>query len=60
MDRSLHLVVKLPIFTKEGMLDVLVEIQLRTIAMNCWASLEHELYYKNPQIHQEDIVWQLK
>lgn len=48
--RSLHLVIKVPIYTKDGILDVPVEIQFRTIAMDCWASLEHELYYKNLEI----------
>jgi len=45
--RSLHLVVKVPVFLSDKTEEVPVEIQLRTIAMDYWASLEHELRYKN-------------
>lgn len=58
--RSLHLVVKVPIYTKDGIISVPVEIQLRTIAMDCWASLEHELNYKNHYTVCEDMSRQLK
>ena len=44
--RSLHLIVKTPIYTENGKKDMFVEIQLRTIAMDFWASLEHKLRYK--------------
>ena len=44
--RSLHLIVQVPIFTETGRKDMFVEIQLRTIAMDFWASLEHKLRYK--------------
>ena len=44
--RSLHLIVKTPIFLKEGKKMITVEVQLRTIAMDFWASLEHKIYYK--------------
>ena len=44
--RSLHLVVTVPIFTDNGKTTMKVEIQMRTIAMDCWASLEHKLRYK--------------
>lgn len=44
--RSLHLIVKTPIFLSTGKKFVKVEIQIRTIAMNFWASLEHQLRYK--------------
>ena len=45
--RSLHLIVEVPIVISEGTLHLPVEIQLRTIAMDMWASLEHELRYKS-------------
>ena len=45
--RSLHLIVAVPIFLAEEKRVMKVEIQLRTIAMDSWASLEHELQYKN-------------
>lgn len=44
--RSLHLVVKVPVFFSNGKELVPVEIQIRTIAMDFWASLEHQLRYK--------------
>ena len=44
--RSLHLIVETPIFAPEGMKLMKVEIQLRTIAMEFWANLEHRLRYK--------------
>lgn len=45
--RSLHLVVKVPVHFSSGRQDVPVEIQIRTIAMDFWASLEHDLRYKS-------------
>ena len=45
--RSLHLIIDVPIVISEGTLHQPVEIQLRTIAMDMWASLEHELRYKS-------------
>jgi len=44
--RSLHLVIEVPIFFSEHVEQVRVEVQIRTIAMDFWASLEHKLYYK--------------
>lgn len=44
--KSLHLIVKVPVFLSDRVEDVVVEIQLRTIAMDFWASLEHKIYYK--------------
>lgn len=44
--RSLHLIVSVPIFLENEKKDVKVEVQLRTIAMDFWASLEHKLRYK--------------
>ena len=45
--RSLHLVMEIPVYLSKTEHDVRVEIQLRTIAMDFWASLEHQLRYKN-------------
>lgn len=45
--RSLHLIVSVPFVTSVGKMELPVEIQLRTIAMDMWASLEHELCYKS-------------
>ncbi|PZR53885.1 GTP pyrophosphokinase family protein [Xylanimonas oleitrophica] len=44
--KSLHLIVKIPVYLSDRVEDVVVEIQLRTIAMDFWASLEHKIYYK--------------
>lgn len=44
--RSLHMIVAIPIFLKNEKRIMRVEIQLRTIAMDFWASLEHQLRYK--------------
>ena len=45
--RSLHLVVRVPVFLSSHMELVPVEVQIRTIAMDFWASLEHQLRYKS-------------
>lgn len=50
--RSLHLIVQVPIFLMDKKKIMKVEVQLRTIAMDFWASLEHKLQYKkniNPE-----------
>ena len=44
--RSLHLIVEVPIFLRNEKKNMKVEVQLRTIAMDFWASLEHKLRYK--------------
>ncbi|MBR6738275.1 MAG: GTP pyrophosphokinase family protein [Oscillospiraceae bacterium] len=56
--RSLHLIVSIPIFLSGGKREMKVEVQLRTIAMDFWASLEHQLHYKKdveftPEMKQE-------
>lgn len=57
--RSLHLVVEVPIFLSGGKQMMKVEVQIRTIAMNFWASLEHQIHYKKSQDDVEDVVAQL-
>lgn len=47
--RSLHLIVEIPIFLHHNKRMMKVEVQLRTIAMDFWASLEHRMYYKKGQ-----------
>jgi putative GTP pyrophosphokinase len=44
--QSLHLLVRVPVYLSDRIEQVAVEIQLRTIAMDFWASLEHKIYYK--------------
>ena len=57
--RSLHLIVEIPVFLQEGRIMVPVEVQLRTIAMDFWASLEHNLRYKAAGHVPEDICQEL-
>jgi putative GTP pyrophosphokinase len=44
--KSLHVIVEVPVFLSTGPVQVPVEVQFRTIAMDFWASLEHKIYYK--------------
>ncbi|CAN5199125.1 GTP pyrophosphokinase family protein [soil metagenome] len=44
--RSLHVIVEVPVFLSNGVVAVPVEVQLRTVAMDFWASLEHKIFYK--------------
>lgn len=57
--RSLHLVLAIPVFLAEGRVVVPVEVQIRTIAMDFWASLEHSLRYKAEGAVPEDISAEL-
>ena len=43
---SYHMIVSVPIFLSNDVIDTKVEIQIRTIAMDFWSSLEHKIYYK--------------
>lgn len=51
--RSLHITVTIPVFLSKGTMQVPVEIQFRTVAMDMWASLEHEIKYK--AAHHEQL-----
>lgn len=44
--RSYHMIVQIPVFFSKGKTPMRVEVQIRTIAMNFWASLEHQIRYK--------------
>ncbi|MBE7020004.1 MAG: GTP pyrophosphokinase family protein [Ruminococcaceae bacterium] len=57
--RSLHLIVAIPIFLAKEKRIMRVEIQLRTIAMDCWATLEHQLRYKKNNEFTEDMEKEL-
>jgi len=58
--RSLHLIVSVPIFLAHEKRSMKVEIQLRTIAMDFWASLEHQLRYKKDFPYTEEMIQELK
>lgn len=44
--KSYHMVVSVPVYLTDGRRDVKVEVQIRSVAMDFWASLEHKIYYK--------------
>lgn len=58
--RSLHLIISVPVFFSNQTKNMKVEVQIRTIAMDFWASLEHQLKYKQHIKDQERIVKELK
>ncbi|MBB4822995.1 putative GTP pyrophosphokinase [Sporosarcina luteola] len=58
--QSLHLIVKIPVFMSDRVEDVFVELQIRTIAMDFWASLEHRIFYKYDKEIPERIKHDLK
>ena len=57
---SYHMIVTVPIFLSNEVVDTKVEIQIRTIAMDFWASLEHKIYYKFEGHAPERIRQELK
>ena len=58
--RSLHLVIETPVYLSEKKELVHVEVQIRTIAMNFWATLEHDLKYKTDSVVSAELAEQLK
>jgi putative GTP pyrophosphokinase len=58
--RSYHVVIRYPVQTIQGEKKILVEIQIRTLAMNFWATVEHSLNYKYKGQFPEDIKMRLQ
>jgi len=58
--QSLHLLIEVPVFLSDGVEHVCVEVQIRTIAMDFWASLEHKIFYKYNQSVPERLTQELK
>jgi putative GTP pyrophosphokinase len=58
--RSLHMDVEIPVFFSDKKQKMRVEVQIRTIAMDFWASLEHQIYYKKGLHAPESIIRELK
>ena len=58
--RSLHLIVGVPIYLAHEKRKMRVELQLRTIAMDFWASLEHQLRYKKDVVFTDEMAKELK
>ena len=44
--KSYHMVITIPVYLSDGPVETKVEVQIRTVAMDFWASLEHKIYYK--------------
>lgn len=57
--RSYHMIVSVPVFFSDQTRNMAVEVQIRTIAMDFWASLEHQLKYKKDVPNQQEIIEQL-
>ena len=57
--RSLHIIVQIPIFLSHEKRMMKVEIQIRTIAMDFWASLEHQIRYKKENVFTEEMTNEL-
>lgn len=58
--RSYHIVVKYPVQTVTGVKNILAEIQIRTLAMNFWATIEHSLKYKYDHLLPDDLSQKLR
>ncbi len=58
--KSLHAIVEVPVFLSDGPVPVRVEVQIRTIAMDFWASLEHKIHYKYAGNVPADLLDELK
>ena len=58
--RSYHVVIRYPINMADGQKDILAEFQIRTLAMNFWATIEHSLNYKYKKNLPKDIQFKLK
>ncbi len=58
--RSLHLIIDVPVFFSDHKKKIRVEVQIRTIAMDFWASLEHQVKYKKNIRDAENIVYELR
>lgn len=58
--QSLHIIMKIPIYMSDRQEHVYVEMQIRTIAMDFWASVEHKIYYKYHQQIPKHLTIELK
>ncbi len=58
--KSLHLILSVPVFLSDRVEEVPVELQIRTVAMDFWASLEHKIYYKFDRDVPAHIVAELR
>ena len=54
--KSFHMIVSVPIYLSDSVVDTKVEIQIRTVAMDFWASLEHKVNYKLDQDDSDEEI----
>lgn len=57
--RSLHAIVEIPVFLSDDVRRVPIELQIRTVAMDFWASVEHKIYYKYDKDVPGELVAEL-
>ena len=58
--KSLHTIISVPVYLSTGRVDVPIEVQFRTIAMDFWATLEHKIYYKYQRQVPRQMLDELK
>ena len=58
--RSLHLIISVPVYFSDHKEQIRVEVQIRTIAMDFWASLEHQVKYKKNVKDAESVMYELR
>ncbi|MFD6893100.1 GTP pyrophosphokinase family protein [Rhodococcus sp. NPDC060086] len=58
--RSVHVIVEIPVFMSDRVESVYVELQIRTVAMDFWASLEHKIYYKHDRAVPDELREELR
>ncbi len=58
--RSVHVIVQIPVFMSDRVESVYVELQIRTVAMDFWASLEHKIYYKHDRAVPRELREELR
>ncbi len=58
--RSFHMIVEIPVFFADEKVPIRVEVQFRTIAMDFWASLEHQMKYKKEIANEDEVIQKLK
>lgn len=58
--RSLHAIVELPVFLSDDVRRVPIELQIRTVAMDFWASVEHKIYYKYDKDVPRELLVELE
>jgi putative GTP pyrophosphokinase len=58
--QSLHMLIEIPVYMSDRQEQVCVEVQIRTIAMDFWASLEHKIFYKYNQSVPQHLLNELK